>query len=243
MPIGSKRTRKAASLARYLYRSSAKRMRAGPRYGPFRSSSRKVINRGGVSRNVHFYKRWGQPSTNILTGPSTEQSWADKFTLNEVVNSGELISLYDQYKITCVVVKFQLLTNPDIHVPPGGNASTANNNPMFYPRLWYYRDYDDENTLTLQQMREIGKAKFKVLRPNTTISVKLKPAVAMQVYRTAVTTGYAPMWPKRLDCAANDIPHYGLKYVLDTGGVVPWNNGQFQLRVERQYYLKMYNTQ
>ena len=218
------------------------RARRARRYGPNRPANRKIIRRGGLSRNVHMYRRWAQPSTVLLTGPATELSVADKFTLNEVVNSSELVNLYDQYKIVCVVVKFQLLTNPDIHVPPGGNASTANNNPMFYPRLWYYRDYDDENTLTLAQMREVGKAKFKVLRPNTTISVKLKPAVAMQVYRTVATTGYAPVWPKRLDCSANDIPHYGLKYVLETGGVAPWNSGQFQLRVERLYYLKMFNS-
>lgn len=220
-----------------------KRSRAGIRYGPIRPSNRKLIKRGGISRNVHLYKRWGQSSNLFTTAGATEQSWADKFTLNEVVNSSELVSLYDQYKISCVVVKFQMVSNPDVPQPPGANASTTINNPMFYPKLWYYRDYDDENTLTLQQMREIGKAKCIVLRPNRIYSVKLKPAVAMQVYRTAVTTGYAPTWPKRLDCAANDIPHYGLKYVLDTNGVAPWNSGQFQLRVERQYYLKMFNTQ
>ena len=132
MPLGKRRVFTEADVRPYL-----KRARVPRRYGPFRPKNRKVIRRGGISRNVHYYKRWGQPSTNILTGPSTETSWADKFTLNEVVNSSELVNLYDQYKILCVVVKFQLLTNPDIHVPPGGNASTANNNPMFYPRLWY----------------------------------------------------------------------------------------------------------
>lgn len=197
--------------------------------------------RRGLSSNVHYYKRYGVPSTVTLTG-TTESDNSDVFKLDNVQAAAELTALYDQYKISCVVMKFQLLNNPETIYPPGQNPGTTTNNPTFYPKIWYTRDYDDNNTLTLAQMREVGKAKCKVLRPNSMISVKIKPACASQIYRTAVTTGYSPVWPKKLDCTNSDIPHYGLKWVIDTNNVTPWNNGQFIVRVEYLYYLKMFNT-
>lgn len=210
--------------------------------GSFRSRIfRPPRPRMGLSSNVHMFKRYGTPSTQVLTG-TVEQQWAETFALNKVQNSSELTALYDQYKIMAVVVKVQLINNPDTIYPPGENPGSATNNPTFYPKLWVLRDYDSSTGSSLSSLRETGKAKMYVLKPNRILSFKVKPAVSRQLYETSLTTGYEPAWPKRIDCTNAGIPHYGLQFNIDTLGVTPWNSGKFQVRVDYLYYLKMMNT-
>lgn len=196
--------------------------------------------RRGLSSNVHMYKRWGTANTVECTGTETDQAIA--FTLQNVSGYSELTALYDRYQISAVTVKFQLINNPELIYVPGTDPTTTINNPTFYPKLWYYRDYDDISTINLSAMREVGKAKFKVMKPNTVLSVRLKPAVLRQIYRSAITTAYEPCWPKSLDINAADTPHYGLKWILDSNGVTPWNNGKFFVRVDYVYTLKLLNS-
>lgn len=206
-----------------------------------RTVARRRPARRGVSSSVHYYKRWGTPSTVTLTG-TTESNNAETFSLNAVQSYTELTNLYDMYHISAVVVKFTLLTNPDGIYPPGQNPTTTTNNPTWYPKIWYYRDYDDAATLTLAQMREVGKAKCKILKPNSFVTVKIKPACAQQIYYNGVTPAFNAVWPKKLDCTYPGVPHYGLKWIIDTQGVTPWSSGQFIVRVEYNYYLRMMNT-
>lgn len=209
--------------------------------GSFKSKYRPPRPRMGLSSNVHIFKRYATPYTVTLAG-TTEQQWNEIFKLSNVQNSSELTNLYDQYKIMAVVCKLQLINNPDVQTPPGANPATSTSNPMFYPKLWVLRDYDSSTGSSLSALRETGKAKMYVLQPNRILSFKVKPACARQVYDTAVTTGYEPTWPKKLDCNNASIPHYGLHFNIDTLGITPWNAGQFQVRVEYLYYLKMMNT-
>lgn len=198
--------------------------------------------RRGLSSNVHFFKRWGTQSSITVNYPNTTYAGSETFALSNIVNSTELVSLYDQYKIVSVVARFQLVNNPDATYMPGITTTTSSSGSNYYPRLWYYRDYDDNSTLTLDGMREVGKAKCKTLMPNKPISIKLRPAVALQLYRSQTTTGYAPAWPKKLDCSQPDIPHYGIKWVFDGLGIARRSEDQWIIKVDYLYYIKMHNT-
>lgn len=197
---------------------------------------------GVMSRDVHAYRRYGTPTTVTLTGAATESDNSDSFSLSSVTNYSELTTLYDQYRIRSVTMKFHLVTNPDRLTIPGTDPAANYLAPPNYPKLWYVRDYDDNTAVTLATMREMGKAKFKIMKPNSIISVKLRPAVLTQLYRTAVSTGYSPQWPKKLDCSQSDIPHYGLKWIIDTDGVSLFTNSQYIVRIEYVYDLTFFNT-
>lgn len=234
----SSRARYAGALARYRYSGKRKSLMSSRPSKRMRYSRPK---RRGLNSNVHSFKRWATTGTANIAYPATTYSGVEKFTLDSLVSSTELTNLYDQYKINAVVVKIRLVNNPDATYMPG-ITSVDSSGSNYYPRLWYVRDYDDNSTLTLDEIKQCGKAKCVTLKPNVEYKIKVKPAVAMQVYRTTTTTGYAPMWPKKLDCSQSDIPHYGIKWVFDGMGVTRRSNDIWNLRFEYQYYVTMFNT-
>lgn len=74
------------------------------------SVGRSLIN----SRNVHRFRRGCSPIQELMTTVSqTEYSYSQSFKLDDTVNSTEFSQLYDRYMLTCVVLKFQLMNNPD----------------------------------------------------------------------------------------------------------------------------------
>lgn len=221
---------------------SSKSVKRRTKFTKRRRLSFRPLRRGLMGRTVHAYRRYGTPSTVTMTGAATESDNSDTFALSNVVGYTELTNLYDQYKIKSVTMKFHLISNPDRLTTPGTDPAANYLTPPNYPKLWYYRDYDDSSALTLAQMREVGKAKFKILKPNSVVSIKLRPAVLTQLYRTAVTTGYSPTWVKRIDCSQSDIPHYGLKWIMESDGVTLFTNSQYLLRIEYVYNLTMFNS-
>lgn len=225
------------STKRSKYIAKSKRAR-GTRFAKSRSMR---TRRYGNKRETHSYRRWAAPLTVNVTA-AAEGDFAEKFQLDKVTNYTELTTLYDQYKINSVTVKFHLINNPDRLTLPGTDPAANYLGPPNYPKLWYVRDYDDETAVSLATMREMGKARFKILRPNSCVSVTIRPAVLTQLYRTELTTGYSPSWPKRLDCSQANIPHYGIKYIIDNDGVALYTASQQQVRIEYVYNLTMYNT-
>lgn len=234
MPVFKKRNYAAMKVKRAIRNSRSARAR-------FLAAKRRPKRRGQYGFNVHMYKRFGsvEPWTDTGDGTTVEDSRTFVFSLSDVANSSELTSLYDQYKISAVVIKFQLINNPNVIYQPGSTATSSPfNNIVSYPKLWYYRDYDDSNVISLASMREVGKAKCMTLMPNKIYSVKIKPSCLNLMSGTTTQ----PTWPRRLDCSAPTQTHYGLKCVLDYNGVPPPSGAVTRIQVEKLYYLKMYNS-
>lgn len=193
--------------------------------------------------NVHKYVRWASGETlsfvPTVTNPTNELDFAKVFQLDMVKNYSEFTALYDRYKITGVKVMVQLITNPDANnIVLNGSVSNPNN---IYPKVWWCPDYDDGSATTLDALKERAQTKCRVLRPNSTISFFIKPAVLAQTYRTAVTTGYAPKWNQYIDIGQTDVPHYGFKMVVESLGQNIYNlsNVAFYVRLEYKYYLTL----
>lgn len=210
------------------------------RYLRRRKVSRRYRRRNRRNTNSHSYKRYAGPSTIGVNNTNTD--FSDVFFFENIQGYTDFTGLYDQYKISCVVVKFQLVSNPDTIYPPGGDPSTNITNPTFYPKLWYCRDYDDSGTNTVAFLRERSGAKFFILRPNKIYSVKVKLAVNMNVYRSGAPATAVSWSLKRLDMSNTNVPHYGLKWSVDLDGVSLITNSQFKLRVDYLYYFKCFNV-
>lgn len=187
--------------------------------------------------NLHDYVRWG-PSETFNHSSGTSSLNSKFFAMSESINYGELIALYDQYKVTGVKMTFQLMNNPDAtYTSPNTGASQINN---FYPKLWYVRDYDDVATDSISDLKQRNNVKCKILRPNQTVSVFLKPALKCPVYLDGVTNAYAAEWNKWIDCTNPTVPYYGVKYAVDSLGLsvaAAWS-----IRIEYKYYLKFKNV-
>lgn len=169
-----------------------------------------------INRNPISYTR--EIPLNNLNIPigSNWIGFSNYFTIANLPNLTEFTGLFDQYRIRTVIMKFRLVN------PPEGAAVTAPS--QFYPDIYVTVDHDDNVTPTsVDSVLQYGKCKRGVLRPNQWFTYKCHPTPALQLYRTATTTAYAPakstMW---LDLAQTDCPFYGIKGIIsnEASGVV-----------------------
>lgn len=210
------------------------RSRAGERRARRGTMTRLRRSRMPMKRlNEHSYRRFCDALPVDITG--TTYSLGLVFKLDDVKGAADFSDLYDRFMLTTVVLRFKLVTNPDSANPP--NNTAAGNPSNWYPKLWYCPDYDDNGSESLAVIKERAQTKCKVLRPNQVVKVVVKPAVTVQTYRTATSTGYAPKWKQWIDMANQDVPHYGLKFVVDCCGLDPSDTYPFKMEIDRQYYF------
>lgn len=225
----SARVARSASLRRSISRSRS------------RSSVRSAISRTSVgdTRNRHSFRRMCASEVLDVTGAAYTAGM--EFKLSDLPGVIEFSDLYDRYKLTTVVVRFRLVNNPDatMFLNKGNTADPQQNfnATNWFPRLFYCKDYDDSTAESLGALRERSKTKMVVLKPNKYHKVVIKPAVTVQTYRTPTTTGYSPSWNQWIDMAQNNVPYYGLKYVVDCSGIDPNDANPFKLEIEKQYFF------
>lgn len=179
-------------------------------------------------------------STSVLVQTNGVQTCqcAIEFKLSDVPNQSEFSNLFDQYIITGVMFQIKLTTNPDANYIPSQSTNGACN---FYPTIWYVPDHDDSGTVTLPQIKEFEKVRHKVLYPNRETNIMLRPTTLQQIYNTATTAGYAVNRNREfLDMATPNIPHYGLKFVIDFEGVtMPSTTDQrYNFKINAKYFFK-----
>jgi len=202
------------------------------RYDTSAVRSRLSRSRTSGANNEHSFKRWSSRVVNTIT--ATDQTYSRSFTFSDIINNTEFDALYDRYMITKIVMEIQLV-NPANGLIANSNVNSKSN---FYPRMWYVRDYDDSTAETLDELKQRSVAKSFVLTPNKIFKIALRPAILAQTYRTALTTGYAPKWNQWVDMAMKDVPHYGLKWVMDTHNLNPDDADFFQYDTTFCFYFK-----
>lgn len=190
----------------------------------------------GNSVNMHRYVRWVTTPVD-LSCTAVENTYASVYQLADLQNYTELQALYDRYMITMVEMRIHLITNPDSNSTL--NSTLVSQQTNWYPKLWYCKDYDDSFTEGLDALKQRAKTKCIVLKPDRIYKIRIKPAVSIQTYKTATTSGYAPAWNQWIDNGDSTVPHYGLKYVVDTEGENPNDSYPFKIRIEHRYWVTM----
>jgi len=186
------------------------------------------------SLNTHRFSRYCAASTELID--STELDKAYEFQFNDLLGSGEFSALFDRYRLDKCVVSFQLVNNPDAYHYPAGSPLVATST-NFYPKMWYIKDYDDSVAEAIVTLKERVGVKCRILQPNKTVSIVVRPAVAAMVYQTAIATGYGPKWNQYIDMTHTTVPHYGLKVAFDTNAMDPVDTQPFRVRVEKKYFF------
>lgn len=235
----STRARYAAYIARARFNRRSRFPRIGQRNkstGPMRPRGFRAAKLGKY--NTHIYKRMATPIWQTAPATSTAYNNVLTFDLSQVRGASELTALYDQYMIVGVKTTFQLMTNPEMTT--NLNSSSGTNASNFYPKLFYCRDYDNNAVESTNDLRERNNTKFKVLRPNSTISVYTRPAVRNMIYLDGVTPASSPIWKQWIDCSTTQVPHYGLKYSIDFLGLTTVND--YNIRIEQTYYIRFKNA-
>jgi len=213
-------------------------------------SRRTVFRRRGAIRgfslNTHHFSRFGAAATLDMTG--TEQPLSFEFKLSDLYTYSEFTSLFDKYRLDKAIVYIQMITNPDAVVKTNNADNvTVNTGPAgwntnnWYPKMWYINDHDDSNTTSIAAIKERVGVKCCVMKPNMVKKITVKPACAVQIYKTAVAAGYGPKYGQFIDMANSDVPHYGLKCVFDPLGLDP--TGTYSFRYEWKLYFTCKDVQ
>jgi hypothetical protein len=198
-----------------------------------RSSGKKsVVPRNRFSTDIHYFKRWTSSVgfTNPIVGNAAYAPYLDvlAFGLNTLPNVSEFTTLFDHFMITKVVTKFYLKIDPSAQT-----AASAS-----FPRLFYIRDTDDSTLASnLDELRQYGTCRVKVMTPNKPVTLVCKPNVLGLSYSTAVTNNYTPKWGQWIDLGDTATRHYGWKFAIDD-----LTNTNYRVNVENLYYFKCKNS-
>jgi len=203
--------------------------------------NRTRMSRVGSSRDIHRFKRWiAIPQEHSIT--TTADGLTMYFQFNQLTNYTEFTGMYDQYRIEKVMLKFHLISNPDAVVPPTTLPVTTQNVTNWYPRLWYAPDYDDKAVDAISDFKQKATTKTLIMQPNKDYTFWCKPAVQVEAYQSAGTTGYCPSWGKWINLADTAVEHYGWKWALDCEGLTPGASQPFKVRVNACYYFTCKGT-
>jgi len=161
------------------------------------------------------------------------------FTFDMLQQSTEYTELFDNYRITMIELKIQMINN--VNSTWNLNTTANNNATNWFPKLWYVIDKDGGATETLATMRERQGVRCRVLQPNKEIIIRFRPACRTLTYTTATTQGFAPKNIK-LDMADANVPHYGVNMVFDSNGQDPLDTYPFKFRIERKFFFTCYGV-
>lgn len=168
------------------------------------------------------------------TGATVQFGGGMRFMLQSILENSDIQAMYDRYKIVGVKLKFLYQHNN------ASNNNTGNN--VALPLMSYSFDGDDDQIpSTYGQLAVKQYTKQKILNGNYFSSLYLKPRITKEVYRTALTTGYTSERACWLDCANNNIAHFGLKLWFNNW--CPGATVLHQLTIQPTYYLALKDTQ
>jgi len=216
---------------------SRKRARSdsGATYARRRLGSRKLRIYNAPSTAIHKFRRHayaykifssntlpvveqdgpGSPSFNVGSYGtddfnSTQFGLALAYKLKDLPEYTEFTSLFDQYRIDRVELKFMFQSNA---VNLANSSTTANNKAGVMPIMYWSQDLDDNNTPTSQEIvTEYGKCRSRILSGNDTFTVNLyRPGVSRSVFQGLVPA-YEMSRNSKIDIAYPEVLHFGHKF-------------------------------
>lgn len=189
---------------------------------------RRAARKVNIKKDTHYFKRFAYKAT--ITGDvSRTAKGAMSFKLDDIPGLSDFTSLFDYYRISGVKLRFTTYLDP--------NSQAAGN--AYFPKLYTAIDMDDDAApLSSDDLRQRTNCKIRWLAPNRSYGIFLRPKYLKNVYISGVSTGYEIGKQTWLDLSNTNIPHYGLKYVVEN-----LNPDLSQaVQVEATYYIQMKGT-
>lgn len=161
-------------------------------------------------------------------GSAPSAGFAYQFQLSQLPNYNEFTALFDAYRINAVVVRF----NPMNTVFKGNTDSNNEDTPTVYAAI----DYNNASVPTsADEMKEY--ANVNVFPMYQSRNFKIRPRLAIPVYRDGVSNAYLQSPKQWVDCTYADVPHYGLRVWIAAGQ----QRNAFKTTVECTYYMTFRN--
>lgn len=200
-----------------------------------------LTNATGAGASYPYLQVGSSSFTSIASG--VKFGGAFSFQLAQCANVSEITSLFDNYRIKKVVLRFDYSVNqaPSTVASPSGNQATA------VPIMHICPDFDD-NAVPAARTSVLENGYARTVRLDKTFTMSLTPRAQSTVTSGSasglVAGGLMPLgqW---LDAASTQVPHFGVKFWIDD---FAWSSlvgatGIFAtLRVTPTYYLEAKNV-
>lgn len=226
-----------------LLRTKTPRRRV-KRTAPVSLSARRTgLMKSILRSNVHrFVRNSLSPSFNVVnitegSGAGGQKTWtvaantsglaAIRAQLADTVGNGELTSLFDLYKIKCVVYRIALRSNL---------ADIANATTSAMPYISYSYDYDDDIAATEAAIAEYGTARTRYFDAGRrAVTIKVRPRINILANDGAASVGVQTNANRQpwIDAAAPAFRHFGLKIAVNN----PNAAGSLVFDVTAKYYI------
>lgn len=200
----------------------AKRQRLAPKRKWAAKRTRKPVYKLSLKNQLteHKYKRSFQ-----LDLWAVGQAKGYNFTISGLPNALEFGALYDQFRMDWVT----------IWAYPSQNSAEAAAAAVYIPTLFSYVDKDDATApASLDEVLERGNKMSHYMDKGQKVA-SFRPHVDVEVYKSALTTGYASkagLWIDNFD-----IPHFGWKAWLE-----PPLTGNNSIRLVADVYFTCKNS-
>lgn len=126
-----------------------------------------------------------------------------KFSLNQILNSSEITTIADKYRLVKTVVRIYFNSN---------QVSVQSQTSL--PQCTYIVDTDDAAIPTVAQVREKMGAKIRYFNNKNFMQITLYPKPTQQIFNSGITTAYGPGYRGYIDANNPAVEHYGLKAVF-----------------------------
>lgn len=160
------------------------------------------------------------------------------FGLNQIAQYAAYKDLFEYYRIDKVVATFRYKGT----AAPGTTTQTIPRMNEVNPIIFFKVDHDDISTQTVAQMRQSAKTReHQLSNSKPEFSITFKPAVQVEIYKTALSSAYGPKWGTWLRTDDDNVPHYGLKM-----HVCAFKNADFdpgQVIVSYKMYISFKNNE
>lgn len=189
--------------------TSNKRYKMG-RYHTRKTQRRvsRYTTKSKLTKNLSMYpfvRTFAYPFTILDTAAGYHK--ADVIKLNQCPNYAEFTSLFDQYRITRVDIKFLFDKN---------SATFTGASAQFIPNIYTVFDPDDGTPLSTEN-DYLQYQSLRVNRMDTPVYRTIYPCTATPAYSGGAFSGYTEVKNAWIDCGNPATEYYGLKYWIDTG--------------------------
>jgi len=175
----------------------------------------------------------------IGAGSSPFVFQAYSYNLNDL-NSTDLAnykSMWDQYRIDAICVRFRMISNPDAATALNTSTSNASN---WFPELTCCVDHNDAtNPTSNEQILQLGKkVKQALLKPNAWTYYSFHPSAQYLMY-SGVVSGYSTSPTTKnpfINCDNDAVPHYGFKYSIGIPGIST-NANAIYCEIQQKYSI------
>lgn len=136
------------------------------------------------------------------------------FKLDDFLGYGNWKSVFDYYRINHVTVTFTPIMT-QVQQKPYDDTTTGN---LVNTVPFLYTAIDRDSNTSPVSIAALTDRRHRKNDATKKVVYKFTPTRLKMVYRTATTTGYVidSNTYEFIDCANDDVPHYGLKYGLES---------------------------